>query len=77
MGMIDHNQAQNKMQTGCFSIIYGILMVLQKLTHYGLVIPYTVKDPGPHFNIDGLVQERRNSIANTLELRHSCTNPSI
>ena len=28
-----------------------------------------------HF--DGLVQERRNSIANTLELRLSCTNPLI
>ena len=28
-------------------------------------------------NIDGLVQERRNSIANALELRLSCTNPSI
>ena len=27
--------------------------------------------------IDGLVQERRNSIANTLELRLSCTSPSI
>ena len=26
--------------------------------------------------IDGLVQERRNSIANALELRLSCTNPS-
>ena len=26
--------------------------------------------------IDGLVQKRRNSIANTLELRLSCTNPS-
>ena len=26
---------------------------------------------------DGLMQERRNSIANTLELRLSCTNPSI
>ena len=26
--------------------------------------------------IDGLVQERRNSIANALELRFSCTNPS-
>ena len=25
----------------------------------------------------GLVQERRNSIANALELRLSCTNPSI
>ena len=25
---------------------------------------------------DGLMQERRNSIANALELRISCTNPS-
>ena len=28
-------------------------------------------------DIDGLVQERRNSIATALELRLSCTNPSI
>ena len=28
-------------------------------------------------NIDGLVQERRNSVANALELLLSCTNPSI
>ena len=28
-------------------------------------------------HIDGLVQERRNSIANALELRLSCTNPLI
>ena len=28
-------------------------------------------------HIDGLVEERRNSIANALELRLSCTNPSI
>ena len=28
-------------------------------------------------NTDGLVQERRNSIANALELRLSCTDPSI
>ena len=28
-------------------------------------------------HIDGLIQERRNSIANALELRLSCTNPSI
>ena len=28
-------------------------------------------------HIDGLVQERRNSIANALELRLSWTNPSI
>ena len=29
------------------------------------------------FHIDGLVQERHNSIANALEMRLSCTNPSI
>ena len=28
------------------------------------------------YHIDGLVQERRNSIANALELRLYCTNPS-
>ena len=28
-------------------------------------------------DMDGLVQKRRNSIANALELRHSCTNTSI
>ena len=27
--------------------------------------------------IDGLVQERRNSIANAMELGLSCTNPSV
>ena len=38
---------------------------------------------GPSFwvlwekDIDGLMQERRNSIANALELRLSCTNPSL
>ena len=31
----------------------------------------------PGFHFDGLVQERRNSIANALELRLSCINPSI
>ena len=30
-----------------------------------------------YHHIGGLVQERRNSIANALELRLSCTNPSI
>ena len=29
------------------------------------------------YHIDGLMQEKRNSIANALELRLSCTNPSI
>ena len=29
------------------------------------------------YNIDELVQEKRNSFANALELRLSCTNPSL
>ena len=29
------------------------------------------------YNIDGLVYERRNSVAIAMELRLSCTNPSI
>ena len=33
--------------------------------------------PGPWFNVDGLMQERSNSIANALELHLSCTNPPI
>ena len=30
-----------------------------------------------HGHLDGLIQERCNSIANALELHLSCTNPSI
>ena len=40
---------------------------------------YSKNQKGQYFHqsqIDGLVQERRNSIANALELRLSCTNPS-
>ena len=44
-------------------ILYTICLVI----YWGLVWS----------NMDGLVQERRNSIANALELHLSCTNPSI
>ena len=37
---------------------------------------YTQEVSNSH-DTDELVQERRNSIANTLELHLSCTNPSI
>ena len=37
------------------------------------LIPFMVS----YYNIDGLVQERRNSSALAMELRLSCTNPSI
>ena len=49
----------------------------------GIVIKGTVSTLPRHViwknqtYIDGLVQERRNSIANALELRLSCTNPWI
>ena len=51
--------------------------------HWSTVI-LTFRLPRLHTNlqytldyIDGLMQERRNSIANALELRRSCTKPSI
>ena len=40
-------------------------------------IPIALSWPWPLSHVDGLVQERRNSIANALELRLSCTNPSM
>ena len=43
--------------------------------HMNIVTITILIQLGAHF--DGLVHERRNSIANTLELRFSCTNPSI
>ena len=42
-----------------------------KSVPYGIEIHYSMH------HIDGLMQERRNSIANALELRLSCNNPSI
>ena len=44
---------------------------------YTAEAPYKVWYQNMILHIDGLVQERRNSIANALELRLSCTNPSI
>ena len=39
--------------------------------------PFSQWAMSPGGNLDGLLQERHNSIANALELRFSCTNPSI
>ena len=45
------------------------------MEHFFFITPlFPVANAGDQ--IDGLVQERRNSIANALELRLSCTNPS-
>ena len=35
-----------------------------------------ITNPGTYLQVDGLVQERRNSIALAMELRLSCSNPS-
>ena len=53
----------------CFFIhLYNLHWFLSCDIHFkGMVWKY----------LDGLVQKRRNSIANALELRLSCTNPSI
>ena len=52
---------------------------LSRLTEWLVInVIYHVfpKEDKGEFKINGLVQERRNSIANALELRLSCTNPS-
>ena len=51
-----------------FKLLHKGVMVLQWIS-FNLI--------SSQLHIDGLVQERRNSIANALELRLSCTNPSI
>ena len=44
-------------------------------TNGGLILGPICRWVGAY--VDGLVQERRNSIANAVELRLSCINPSI
>ena len=44
--------------------------------NWQLFVSYIRQDNACRRQIDGLVQERRNSIANALELRLSCINPS-
>ena len=60
--------------TGNYFSEHKILRQISK--KYSLVQLILKSDTG-RFHIDGLVQERRNSIANALELRLSVTNPSI
>ena len=44
------------------------------MRHHGII---SIFDYHMKTHVDGLGQERRNSIANALELRISCTNPSM
>ena len=49
----------------------------QALPLFPSLVPITLCSRISHLCIDGLVQERRDSIANAPGLRLSCTNPSI
>ena len=52
-----------------FNWISGLPAIVQQLQQHDRQIDKAI-------HIDGLEQERRNSIANALELRLSCTNPT-
>ena len=57
-----------------------VMMYNWQLTQIQLILlqpPFGRTELGISIPIDGLMQEKRNSIANALELRLSCTNPSI
>ena len=56
-------------------IFYGIYCVLIQTASHGWCL--TKRTIFHCIDIDGLVQERRNSSALAIELRLSCTNPSI
>ena len=51
-------------------------MILNPVKTFGILPNQWILDRIWWYQIDGLVQERRNSIADALELRLSCTNPS-
>ena len=68
---------QTKCTFDSLSICIGIFFTMKIFrfvtwNHTYLVLPFL-----PLSYFDGLVQERNNSTANALELRLSCTNPSI
>ena len=78
INMFRRTSTRASLQQGIFSLTYS-----QK-THHSLPVraSYGVSVVSSKFicllyHIDGWVQERRNSIANALELRLSCTNTSI
>ena len=55
-------------------LVREFILYLELQLPDGEIIDFWCK---PHNYFEGLVQERHNSIANALELRLSCTNPSI
>ena len=73
----------NKYQTNIWSFYVIFLRRVRDLRRKQSVIHILVSSShistlfNIHHHINGLVQERRNSSANALELRLSCTNPLI
>ena len=69
----------------CLKYIFNLLPFTKKIVyHFDIIskshesfLAFLVLHDGMNYHIDGLVQERCNSIANTLHLSLSCTNPSI
>ena len=67
-----------------WSIGTSVCHITQNINHsppvHLLRVKFLVRSiiiPISNRHIDGLMQERRNSVTNALELRFSCTNPSI
>ena len=65
-------------QLFCYSVCNHKLWQLKHRGHLSInLLLKQCRDSRNEDNINGLVQERCNSSANTLQLRLSCTNPSI
>ena len=73
VGGIHHNTCET--QNYLSNAVQLQIPLLQ--TPYYTVLALTISNAYSTWYINGLVQERRHSIANALELRLSCTNPSI
>ena len=72
---IDNKSALIKVMAWCWAGNKP-LPVCITIRSYSLY-PFVISLEATAYLFDGLVQERRNSIADALELRLSCTNPSI
>ena len=72
-----HNPGLNQICQVFAKFIGGWLLAAARIFDAGLMYLTQSNSCGVFVQIDGLVQERRNSNANTLELRLSCTNPLI
>ena len=67
----------SNLKIGSWNLVFSYSTWPALDTFKGISLNENVFQMEVHWNIDGLVQERSNSIANALELRLSCTNLSI